>query len=296
MIAHGTILGGVVTTPDVEAALRDYRDVLGLQLVDDGVLGELAAAWAAPALAEARCATLQPTSGEPCFLRLVEQPLVDEYRPVSTFGWNAFELSVQDVFGWPDRLEGAGFTIVGEPKEIPGLPYFVAMQMLGRGGEMLYLNEVRSNTPSSDLYPARVPVDRIFITILATPDLDGTVGWYRERLNLDQGGRYEIVYSMINKSFGLPDDTLHHLAMVQKARMPILEVDAYPPAATARTVVSGHLPPGNALVTLAVADLEGLNLDWLSPPTPRKGPTYAGARAAVVRGPAGELLELVERS
>lgn len=296
MIAHGTILGGVVTTPDVEAALADYEGVLGLQRIDDSVLGALADRWQAPALRDARCVTLQPRSGEACFLRLVEQPAVPGYRPISSFGWNAYELSVEDVFGWPAKLAGSGFTIVGEPREIPGLPYFVAMQMVGRGGEMLYLNEVRSDTPTSDLHRAGSPVDRIFITILATPDLSGTVAWYRDRLKLDEGGRYEIIYSMINKSFGLPDDTLHKLSMVQKGRMPIVEVDAYPAAATDREVPAGCLPPGNALVTLAVDDLDALELPWLSPPAVSDRPVYAGARAALTRGPAGELLELVERA
>lgn len=294
MIAHGTILGGVVTTLNVEVALDDYRDVLGLDLIEDAPLGNLAEHWHAPALREARCATLRPKSGEPCFLRLVEQPSLPGYRPITSFGWNAFELSVQDVFGWPERLAGSGFTIVGEPKEIPGLPYFVAMQMVGRGGEMLYLNEVRCDTPTSDLHRAASPVDRIFITILATVDLAGTVAWYRDRLEMDEGGRYEIVYSMINKSFGLPDDTTHNLAMVQKGRMPIIEVDAYPPGTQPRQVVPGQLPPGNAMVSLVVADLDALALDWLSPPTAQSGPVYQGCRAALVRGPAGELLELIE--
>lgn len=296
MIAHGTILGGVVATPDIDAALTDYRDVLGLTVVADGALGAVADHWAAPALATARCVTLQPTSGEQCFIRLVEQPIEPAFVPVRTYGWAAYEFSVQDVFGWPARLGGSGFDIVGQPREIPGLPYFVAMQMTGRGREMLYLNEVRCDTPTSDLPPAKSDADRIFITILATPDFDATLAWYRDALRLDEGGRYEIVYSMINQSFALPDDTTHRLAMVQKGRMPIVEVDAYPAAATHRAVAPGHLPPGNALVSLAVDDLDALALDSIAPPCAHPEPPYDGARAATVRGPAGELLELIERS
>lgn len=295
MIAHGTILGGVVTTPDVEQALADYRDTLGMELVADGSLGSVAESWGAPALADARCATLRPKSGEPCWIRLVEQPLDPSFKPVRTIGWAAYELSVQDVFGWAERLGYSGFAIVGPPKEIAGLPYFVAMQVTGRGGEMLYLNEVRCNTPTSDLFPARSATDRIFIVILAAHDLKGTVDWYRDRLALEEGGRYEIVYSMINQSFGLPGDTLHQLAMVQKGRMPIIEVDAYPAEASARSVFPGHLPPGNALVSLAVEQLEPLALDWISTPRARPQPPYEGAVAATVRGPAGELLELIQR-
>jgi catechol 2,3-dioxygenase-like lactoylglutathione lyase family enzyme len=294
MIAHGTIIGGVVTTPNLDAAVMDYRDTLRLELVDQGMVGSLAESWGAPALANARYAALRPASNEQCWIRLVEQPLVTDFRPVRTFGWAAYELSVKDVFGWPRRLGGSGFEIVGEPREIPGLPYFVAMQVTGRGQEMLYLNEVRCNTPTSDLFKAQSESDRIFITILATPDMDGTVAWYRDRLGLDEGGRYEIVYSMINQAFDLPSDTTHRLAMVQHGRMPIIEVDEYPAEATSRAVQPGRLPPGNALVTLAVRDLGALRLEWLHPPESRSEGPYCGAPAATTRGPAGELIELVE--
>jgi catechol 2,3-dioxygenase-like lactoylglutathione lyase family enzyme len=297
MIGHGTILGGVVTTPDIDAALVDYAGMLALDLVSDVPLGvAVAASWGVPDLATARCATLRPASGEPCWIRLVEQSLGPAFAPVRSFGWAAYELTVKDVFGWPARLAGSGFTIVGSPREIPGLPYFVAMQVTGRGREMLYLNEVRCDTPTSDLPPAKSDADRIFITILATPDFDATLAWYRDALRLDEGGRYEIVYSMINQAFGLPDDTTHRLAMVQKGRMPIVEVDAYPAAATHRAVAPGQLPPGNALVSLAVDDLDALALDWIAPPCAHPAPVYGGARAATVRGPARELVELVERS
>jgi catechol 2,3-dioxygenase-like lactoylglutathione lyase family enzyme len=292
-LTHGRILGGTAATPDLDGALADYRDALGLTLVEQGrVPPDLAAAWGCPGLADARYAALQPTSGAPCTLRLVEQPVPPDFRPTRSFGWAAFELTVQDVFGWPARLAGSGFDIVGEPREIPGLPYFVAMQMLGRGREMIYLNEVRADTPTSDLPRAGAPVDRIFIVILATPDRAGTLAWYQEQLGLEEGGTYTIPYTMISHAFGLPADTLHGLSMAQKGRMPIVEIDDYPAEATARATAPGMLPPGNSLVTLAVERLP--DLDWITPPVRREGPVYGARRTATVRGPAGELLELVE--
>lgn len=293
---HGRILGGVVTTPDLAAALGDYQGKLGLELVEQAPLAEnVAASWGCPESAGAATATLRPTSGAPCFLRLVEQPLPPDFRPTRSFGWAAYEITVQDVFGWPARLEGSGFDIVGPPREIEGLPYFVAMQMTGRGREMIYLNEVRQDTPSSDLPRAAAPVDHLFIVILATPDREATLAWYRERLGLDIGGSYTIEYTMINKAFDLPEGTLSTISMVQKGRLPIVEVDGYPHTARPRAHPAGTLPPGNALVTLAVDDLDALELEWIMPPMPREGALYAGRRAATVRGPAGELLELVER-
>jgi len=294
-LRHGRILGGVVTTPDLEDALADYNGCLGLTIVERGTLSdELARSWGSPASAGARFATLQPTSGAHCFIRLVEQPVPQDFRPTRTFGWNAYEITSQDVFGWPQRLAGSGFDIVGEPKEIPGLPYFVAMQFVGRGREMLYLNEVRMNTPSSDLPKAASPVDHIFIVILGTPDRAASMAWYQEVLGLEEGGSYSIPYSMINNAFGLVPDTLTTISMVQKDRMPIVEVDDYPAAAIPRLRDDGLLPAGNALVTLAVDSLDRAGLNFIADPVVRDGPLYGGRRAATLIGSAGELLELVE--
>jgi len=294
-LKHGQILGGVVTTPDLAAAVADYHDSLGLELVEQGTLDPaLAKSWGCPANAMSPFATLQPKSGAPCFIRLVEQPLPPAFKPTTTFGWASYEINVQDVFGWPDRLEGSGFDIVGPPREIPGLPYFVAMQMLGRGREMIYLNEVKMDSPASDLPKAQSPVDRIFICILATPDRAATVAWYQQKLGLDAPETYTIPYSMINIAFGLPPETLTSLTMVQNGRMPIAEIDDYPPQAAARVTDPGRLPPGNALVSLAVDNLDPLDLDWIAPPAAHAGALYAGRRAATVNGKAGELLELIE--
>lgn len=293
-LTHGRIVGGVVTTPDLDAALDDYRGRLGLELAEQGALAEdLAESWGAPGIAGVRYATLLPASGAHCFIRLVEQPLPPDFRPTRTFGWAAYELTVQDVYGWPGRLAGSGFEIVGPPKPIEGLPYFVPMQVIGRGREMLYLNEVACDTPSSDLPKAKSLTDHIFITILATPDRPAAMRWYADKLGLNEGGSYTIVYSMINKAFGLADETLSTISMMQKGRLPIIEVDGYPEAATPRAIRPGELPPGNALVTLAVDRLPD-DLSYLTEPAQRTGPLYGGRRAATVVGPAGELLELVE--
>jgi catechol 2,3-dioxygenase-like lactoylglutathione lyase family enzyme len=296
-MTHGQILCGTATVPDLDAGLADYRDALGLSVVESGTLAaDLAASWGCPASTGARYAVLQPASGARAFVRLVEQPVPAAFVPTRTYGWAAFEITVQDVFGWPARLAGSGFDIVGLPKEIPGLPYFVAMQMTGRGREMIYLNEVRSNTPTSDLPPAQSPIDRMFIVILACADRPAALDWYANKLHLDIGADYTIPYTMIQKAFGLPDDHLSTITMMQKGRMPIVEVDGYPDAATARGGNPDRLPAGNAMVTLAVDNLDALDLDWIVPPKAREGALYAGKRTATVRGPAGELIELIETS
>jgi catechol 2,3-dioxygenase-like lactoylglutathione lyase family enzyme len=294
---HGAIVGGIVTVPDMDSALADYHGRLGLALLADEPLDPaLAASWGCPASAGARMATLQPQSGAHCFIRLVEQPLPADFVPTRTFGWASYELTVQDVFGWPERIAGSGFDIVGPPKEIEGLPYFVAMQVHGTGKEMIYFNEVRCNTPSNDLPKAKSSIDAIFIAILAAPDRAAAVQWYRDALGFDEGDSYVIEYSMINQAFGLPANTTSGLTMVQKGRLPIVEIDDYPAAATARPVEPGRLPPGNAMLTLAVADLDACRCPWIADPARYGGVVYGGQRSATTIGAAGELVELVEFS
>lgn len=292
---HGRIKCGTVSTPDLDAALVDYRDLLGLEVVDAGTIpDDLAASWSAPAAAGQRYALLQPESGAACFIRLIEAPLRPDYIPTRTFGWAAFELSVRDVYGLAERVLTSGFTTVGPPKPIENLPYFIPMQVAGRGGEMLYFNQIACDTPSSDLPKAVSEVDHIFIVILATADRPATLDHLRERLRLDEGGSYTLNYTMINGAFGLPDGTQSTITMVQNGRLPIVEVDGYPPAATARPRHEGMLPPGNAMVTLAVDDLGALGLDYLTPPERRPGPLYGDRRATTAIGSAGELIELIE--
>ena len=295
-IRHGTILGGLSTLPDLSRGLAAYRDTLGLHLVEEGELSaDLAAAWGCPANAGSPYAVLRPASGEPCWFRLVEQPDHPDFRPTRTYGWAAFECTVEDVWHWPKALPAGLFTIVGMPKNIENMqPTFIPMQALGPGREMVYLNEVL--VPDSDLSlpKAKSAVDRIFICVLATPDREATLRWYGKVVGIERGTDYTIPYTMINKAFDLPAGTQTTLTMLQKDRMPIIEVDDYPPAATVRPRHEGRLPPGNALVTLAVADLEACDAAWLSPPARRDGALYEGRRTATTIGPAGELLELVE--
>ena len=295
-IPHGTIMGGLSTVPDLDAALVAYRDTLGLELVEQGELpSDLAESWGCPGAGGSRYAALRPKSGEPCWFRLVEQADHPDFVPTTTYGWAAFECTVKDVWQWPPCVEAGGFEIVGPPRKLENVSAaFIPMQVLGTGREMVYLNEVLNDMSDLDLPRAQSPVDRIFICVLASPDREASVAWYTDRLGLARGADYTLPYTMINKAFGLADDTRSTITMVRQGQLPIVEVDDYPPAATARPRHDGLLPPGNALVTLAMRDLEACDVAWIDGPATRDGALYEGRRAGTCVGPAGELLELVE--
>lgn len=295
-IPHGTIMGGLSAVPDLDQGLAAYAGVLGLELAERGTLSaDLAASWGCPANAGSPYAVLQPTSGAPCWFRLVEQPPHPGFTPTTTYGWAAFETTVEDVWRWPDALPADLFTVVGPPKVLENIePAFIPMQALGPGREMIYLNQVLGDLPDTALPRADSPVDRIFIVVLAAPDRDASIGWYCDHLGLMRGADYTLPYSMINDAFGLAPETQTTITMVSHGRMPIVEVDDYPAAATPRARHDGMLPPGNALVTLAVADLDACTAPWIAPPAVREGAMYEGRRAATAVGAAGELIECIE--
>lgn len=295
-IPHGTIMGGLSTIPDLARGIAAYRDVLGLELVEEGRLAaSLAQSWGCPASADAPYAVLRPKSGAPCWFRVVEQAAHPAFKPTTTYGWAAFETTVADVWHWPEALPPDLFTIVGPPRKLENVaPAFIPMQALGPGGEMVYLNQVLADMADTDLPRAASPVDRIFITVLAAPDRQATIAWYVDALGLERGVDYTLPYSMINKAFDLPPETLTTITMVRHDRMPIVEVDDYPAAATPRARHDGMLPPGNALVTLGVRDLDACAAAWIAPPRAIAGALYEGRRAATAIGAAGELVECVE--
>lgn len=295
-IPHGTIMGGLSTVPDISRGIAAYRDVLGFELVEAGRLAaDLAEGWGCPANADAPYAVLRPKSGALCWFRLVEQSSHSAFKPTTTYGWAAFETTVENVWHWPEALPPDLFTIVGLPKKLENIaPAFIPMQVLGPGDEMVYLNQVLADMADTDLPRAASPVDRIFITVLAAPDRQAAIAWYVEALALQRGVDYTLPYSMINKAFALPPETQTTITMVRHDRMPIVEVDDYPAVATPRVRHDGMLPPGNALVTLAVRDLGVCRANWITPPRAIDGALYEGRRAATAIGAAGELIECVE--
>jgi hypothetical protein len=134
----------------------------------------------------------------------------------------------------------------------------------------------------------------MFIAVLAAADRAATLAFHVEALGFEAGETYELPYSVINAAFGLPDDHISAITMTKAGRLPASEIDQYPPAATPRPTPPRELPPGNALLSFIHRDLDAVAAPFLAPPARRDGPLYAGRRVATVRGPADELIELIE--
>ena len=294
------ISAATVATPELERSQFCYSEFLNYRVVEHGILDRTtAASWGRPAMEGARYCALLPDGERDVFLRLVEAPGVPDYRALTTFGWSAFEIIVDDVHALTERLASSPFAIIGPPKPLQFMPSIIAMQVVGPAGECLYFTMESGDRLTSILPPPSGFVGRTFIVVCAGPDFHGMLKWYVDRFQLRERPVRNSKVAIVQRAQGLaPDQTIELSAIGMRQRGNLLELDGYPTGpgliAGPRSHAPGSLPPGNAIVTVEVEDLDAHASQAILPPKRLSSVVYNGRRACTVVGPAGELLELVE--
>ena len=288
------ILIVTVGPPDVNATQRAYSQWLDYTVESRGeVSDDLAAVWNAPKMAGRDYVLMQPQSKEQIYLRFVQVDALDGYVPMKTFGWNAIELLVQDPDALAEKFAKADspFKIVGPPRPLgPGSP-IRAMQVIGPGNETLYLSRV---PPDFRGGPAKTPVDRPFILIVGGPKQQDIRDFYKNVLGLDSSDPVMARMTVLNKAHGLDVETTHPLSVARLSQKYAIEIDGYPSTAIEREVRPGEIPAAISMTTIEIKSLDELKAPLLAPARKIADKPYAGRRAAVVRGGAGELIEFVE--
>lgn len=277
-----------------------YREELGYEPVHRGAISaEQAGLWDAPAMEGRPFVILQPASQRPVYLRLIESPGAATPDPGRTWGWNATELLTTD----PDTLEtrlapkrtGSAFRVVGPPRDLwkaPNAPR--AMQAMGPANELVYFTRVIPSGFQIPMAPAATPVDRVFIMVVGGPSMEALTGFYGSRLGLPLSKPTPFPITNLSRSLGLPLDTTYPLATAALPRDFLVELDEYPSISGPRPVAEGSLPPGVAMVSFGVMELDDLDLDWRSAPARIAEFPYSGQEAAAAVGPAGEWVEFIE--
>jgi hypothetical protein len=235
--------------PNAAASAAAFAQWLGFSQVAQGHVNETQCAfWGAPAAVGAPFQMLQPASGAQVYLRLIEAPAVPGYAPLETFGWNAAEMHVADVERLADRLRASPFRVVGGPRDLLENNAVIAMQVLGPGGEMLYLTEMR-HAGMREIYGSAVSeVDRMFIAVLGASNQARTMDFYRP-CAARTTERRAFPIKVLAAAHGLdPETARFDIASVVMEKAFRIEVDAYPDSARARPVAPGHLPPGMCMV------------------------------------------------
>ncbi len=293
------IRSATVTVADLEVSRQQYCDWLDYAVVEVGeISASLAASWDAPKTAGCHYSVLQPASKAPVYIRLIEQPNVPAYVPLTSYGWAALEICNQDTLAVNARMKKSPFEIIGPPKQLDGMPAIFPMQVKGPDGEIIYLTEIRDDMPEYDLPRAGSLIDKLFILVMACSDMEATGKWLEKHLLVDKGRSIEIIYSMINNAFDLPPDTKHKLATLKHERDVFLEIDELPPEAKHRERHAGMLPPCIAMGSFIHPEFEAIdaiNKDlWITPPTRRSGEIYQDKLTGTLKAPDGTLIEVIE--
>lgn len=285
-----------ITTDDLAAVERDYATALGYVVRERGrVPRDLARSWGTPKAGGQPYVLMSPDAAPDVFVRAVRSPRVPGYRPLTTYGWNAIEIVVDDTDATYAAFQGQPFRVIGEPANLSGYPSIRAFQVEGRAQEVLYLTSETGDRTRSPLPPPNGPIGRIFIMVVAGPQPQQLVDWYADKFNMARGTLRDRPVGVLQRAQGLPPDRLLPLTTMRLAQQGnLLELDGYSENAGPRPVRRGHLPPGIAITTMSVRSLDAVDLPFIAPPRVRGGPLYGGRRAATARGPAGELVEIVE--
>jgi hypothetical protein len=266
-----------------------YQEQLDYQTVERGVLSEaLTAVWDTPAMTGRDYLLMQPASREEVYLRFIENSATKGHEPMTTFGWNATELLVKDPDALATKLADSAFRMIGPPKDLwtaPDAPR--AMQVKGPGDEVLYL------TRNLD-FEFSGYIDRVFIMVVGGPSMDAFKDYYANTMGLKVGEATPFQITVISNAQGLPPDTAYPLAVARISERFLIELDEYPATVGARPIEAGKLPPGTAMVSFAVEDLDALDVEWRAAPGKLSGLAYQDRRSAVTIGPAGEWIELIE--
>lgn len=285
------------TTADVDMFIHAYRVGLGYRLREEGrVPAALAAGWGAPASAGKRYALLASDTAPDVFVRVIESTPVTGYRPLFSFGWNAFEIVVDDVHAIRLQLEGGPFQIIGEPRPLTARQTVHAMQVIGPGQEVLYLTSETGDRAESPLPAPNGPIGRPFIVVLGGPDIVAMRDFYADVFGVAANPIRASRGQTVQRAWGGTVDGTHPISLVRfREHGNSIELNGYvKPGLSARTRADGELPPGNAFASFSVPSLDDCNVAFLQPVGPGAGLAYSDARTGTFLGPAGELVELLE--
>ncbi len=294
------VLGGItcvtIATPDIERSISLYNDHLGYLPTSRSPLGaETARLWGKPQLAQRACALLYPQGNGPTAIRFVQSAPSPHYRAFHHLGWNAAELMVQDTDAVARHLANTAFKVIGPPHDLSFTDKIRAMQVLGPANEALYLTCFKEKMAEFDVPEARYSIDGVFIVILGGVSIASINEFYARHLGTQLAPAMNVVISVLSDAQGLPPETKFELAAIALRDKCFIEADAMPAATLPRSAEGPELPPAIAIVSFLIDDLAATGLKFLSPPQRIASAPYHGRLAAVAVGPAGELIELLQR-
>lgn len=159
----------------------------------------------------------------------------------------------------------------------------------------MYFTRILPGGSRFGLHGAKSFVDRAFIMVVGGTSMDELHAFYGDALGLKIWPQEPFPIRQMSRVLDLPPETTYSMSI---ARIPgrsfLLELEELPGGTPRRVVPEGALPEGLAMVSFTATGLDGLDVAFRAAPRSVQAAPYAGRRLAVVEGPAGEWLELVE--
>jgi len=291
--ALGPTLISTLTTDRLDACVAEWCDHLHQRIHSQTRLtAKQAQAWNFPALAGTRVTWLENLNGDP-WLRIIEDPQATPIAPFQEPGWLSLEICVTDVDSLREELRGSPFDIIGEPADLDISPDIRAMQLVGSAGEVLYLTQIKAPVPGFDLPAARCIVDKLFIPILLATSREAAAAVYRQFPDT-KSSQFDTKITVVNRAHNLPLDQRHPVAVIHLAGSHLIEIDeirSLKKGSYDGSTFPSTMPPGISMISFAINDLAAIPAS--SPTYIIEDGPYANSHASLIRGQAGELIELI---
>lgn len=283
-----------IGAPDLDTLEEWYTTWLKYEVIERGTVSDdVARSWGTPNTAGRRFITMQSDAKDDVYIRGVEIDPVPDYKAITTWGWNAIEIIVDDIDSLHETMIKSPFRHIGGPAFLGGNNASIkAAQYVGPAEDVIYLTCETGDRSTSPLPIPRGEVDRPFIMILSGPDIDEMESFYVEKFKMTYNSyRFTSTGGLISKMQGRPMDQQYNLGLIRcRERGNSIELDEYPADTGPRPTAQGQLPPGVAMTSFSIDNLDQAKVDFIAEPITQ----YGGLRTATFVGPTGELTELIE--
>jgi hypothetical protein len=284
----GKIACVTVSASDLDACELAYSRNFDYRVSEKSVVSKAQAMlWNTPGMIGAKTIIMEPASGSDFVFRFIERPAAPDYQPLTTWGWNASEVLVENVDALAAKLTPGDFEMLGEPKNLSFTDDIRAMQLRGPANEILYMTELKAPIPGMDLPTASCFVDNTFIVILGGGDISAMMQSYEQQFGIAPAPVMESRITVASIAFGLSIEHRYPIAALSIKDQCMIEVDELPAQAGPRRTAPGLLPPGIAMVSFRSAAAPAGTTAEIS------GLPYRGHKASCTSGAAGELIELI---
>mgnify|MGYP003629416461 FL=1 len=289
----GPVVGATLLAPHLKFASHSYQSGMGYTLIREEVVTQaLCDLWGAPKLLNNPIHILAAANGD-AWLRIVEDRTCAATTPLKTQGWMALEVNVADVDVIRAEIDTTVFKVIGEPAYLQISDAIKAMQVIGPCDEVSYITQIDKPVPPFELPMTKARTGSLFIPVLCTQNRDVSLAFY-ETLNQVTGIKFDTKVTVLNNAWGIDIEHQYPVATLQLGGNCLFEIDQVPDAQPS-VLNAGSLPSGIAMITCMVDDIAFAAKQLNLPVSQIQNAYYPSSQVMLVKGPSGELIELVER-